>query len=62
MKDVSQLTQLMLNVSRWSSLTNLAIRGLSGNERLFQKLLGIAAGTNRYSDFTLKDRLALVLG
>jgi 2-polyprenyl-6-methoxyphenol hydroxylase-like FAD-dependent oxidoreductase len=61
-KDVSQLTQLMLNVSRWSSLTNRAIRGLRSTERLFQKLLGIAAGTNRYSDFTLKDRLALARG
>jgi 2-polyprenyl-6-methoxyphenol hydroxylase-like FAD-dependent oxidoreductase len=61
-KDVSQLTQLMLNVSRWSVLTDRAIRGLSSDEKLFQKLLGIVVGTNRYRDFALKDRLALALG
>ena len=27
-----------------------------------EKLLGIVTGSNRYSDFTLRDRLALVLG
>jgi flavin-dependent dehydrogenase len=60
--DVSRLTQLMLNVSRSRLLTNRAISHLSHDEKLFQKLVGIVAGTNRYRDFTLKDRLALALG
>jgi hypothetical protein len=59
---VSRLTQLMLNVSRSRLLTNRAISHLSHDEKLFQKLVGIVAGTNRYRDFTLKDRLALALG
>ncbi len=60
--DVSKLTQLMLNVSRSRLLTDRAISRLSRDEKLFQKLAGIVAGTNRYSDFTLRDRLALASG
>ena len=60
--DVFKLTNLMLDVSRSRLLTNQAIRRLSADPKLFQKLVGIVAGTNRYSDFTLKDRLALALG
>jgi flavin-dependent dehydrogenase len=60
--DISKLTQLMLDVSRSGLLTNRAIRRLSRDEELFQKLIGIAAGTSEYRDFTLGDRLALALG
>jgi flavin-dependent dehydrogenase len=60
--DVSKLTQLMLDVSRSGFLTSRAISRLSRDEALFQKLTGIVAGTTRYRDFTLKDRLALALG
>lgn len=60
--DVSRLTQLMLNVSRSRLLTDRAISRLSRDEKLFQKLIGIVAGTTRYRDFTLKDRLVLGLG
>ena len=61
-EDVSKLTQLMLEVSRSSFLTDRAIHRLSKDEKLFQKLMGIVTGTSRYSDFTLRDRLALALG
>jgi len=60
--DVLRLTQLMLNASRSSLLMNRAIRRLSNDEPLFQKMLGIVTGTTLYSDLTLKDRLALALG
>jgi flavin-dependent dehydrogenase len=60
--DVSQLTRLMLAVTRFPWLADRAIRRLSADPALFQKLLGIVTGTNRYTDFTLKDRLALALG
>jgi 2-polyprenyl-6-methoxyphenol hydroxylase-like FAD-dependent oxidoreductase len=60
--DVAKLTNLMLNVSRSRLLTEQAIGRLSDDPALFQKLLGIATGTNRYADFTLKDRLALAMG
>jgi flavin-dependent dehydrogenase len=60
--DVAKLTLFMLNATRIGWLTNRAFRRLARDERLFQKLLGIVAGTNRYRDFTLGDRLALALG
>jgi flavin-dependent dehydrogenase len=60
--DVAKLTNMMLNVSRSRLLTEQAIGRLSDDPALFQKLLGIATGTNRYADFTLKDRLALAMG
>jgi flavin-dependent dehydrogenase len=61
-EDVSRLTQLMLAVSRFPWLADRAIRRLSADPALFQKLLGIAAGTNRYADITASDRLALARG
>jgi flavin-dependent dehydrogenase len=61
-EDVAKLTQLMLEVSRSNLLASRAIRRLSKDEKLFQKLMGIVTGTSRYSDFTLWDRLALALG
>ncbi len=60
--DVHKLTQLMLDISRFKRLTNRAISRLSRDEKLFQKLVGIVTGTNRYSDFTLRDKIALGLG
>ncbi len=60
--DVSKLTQLMLDVTRYRWLSSRVILGLSRDERSFQKLLGIVTGSNRYRDFTLWDRLGLVLG
>ena len=61
-EDVNKLTRLMLGVSRYRLLADRAIRRLSKDEKLFQKLVGIVAGTSRYQDFSLKDRLALALG
>jgi len=60
--DASRLTQLMLYASRSNLLMNRAIRRLGNDKPLFEKMLGIVTGTTTYSDFTLKDRLALALG
>jgi len=60
--DVSSLTRLMLSVSRSPLLTDRAVKRLSHDRALFEKLLGIVTGTSRYRDFSLKDRLALALG
>jgi flavin-dependent dehydrogenase len=62
LRDVSRLTRLMLDVSRFPWLADRAIQRLSADPALFQKMLGIVTGTNRYTDFTLRDRLALALG
>ena len=61
-QDVGKLTQLMLDVSRVPPLADRAIRRLSRDTELFQKFLGIAAGSRRYDEITLRDRLALALG
>lgn len=61
-RDVGKLTQLMLDVTRVPVLADRAIRRLSRDTELFQKFLGIAAGTRRYADISLRDRLALALG
>ena len=61
-EDVSKLTRLMLRVSRYPFLANRAIRRLSKDEKLFQKLVGVVAGTSRYQDFSLRDRWALARG
>jgi len=61
-RDVGKLTHLMLDVTRVPWLADRAIRRLSRDTELFQKFLGIAAGTRRYADISLSDRLALALG
>ncbi len=60
--DVAKLTQLMLDVSRFPPLADRAIHRLSRDTALFQKFLGIAAGSRRFRDISLRDRLALALG
>ena len=61
-RDVSRLTQLMLDVIRFPWLADRAIGRLSRDTDLFQKFVGIAAGTRRIGEITLRDRLALALG
>ena len=61
-EDVFRLTQLMLDLSRFTRLSNRAMRRLSRDGPLFQKLLGIVTGTHRYRDLTPRDRLALAGG
>lgn len=60
--DAAKLTQMMLDVSRFPWLADRAIHRLSRDTALFQKLLGIAAGSRRYREITVRDRLALALG
>jgi menaquinone-9 beta-reductase len=61
-EDIWKLTEIMLALSRFEGIANRAIRRLGRDPALFQKLMGIATGTARYRDVTLKDRLLLGLG
>ncbi len=61
-QDIWQLTSMMLELNHFEWIADRAIQHLSHDPALFQKLLGIVTGTQRYHDFTLKDRLALGLG
>jgi len=61
-EDIFQFTRLLLNLSRYKFIANRAIRHLSHDEPLFKKLMGIAAGTHRYCDVSLGEKVSLLLG
>jgi menaquinone-9 beta-reductase len=58
-EDAVKLTEVILRFSRVGWLADRAIRRLSRDQALFQKLIGTVTGTSRYRDFTIWDRLAL---
>lgn len=61
-EDLFRLTQLILAASQHVFLTNRAIRRLSHDRELFRKFLGVVTGGNRYSEISLRDKCALLLG
>jgi len=61
-EDLFRLTQLVLAASRHAFLADRAIRRLSHDRKLFRKLLGVVTGGNRYSEISLRDKCALLLG
>ena len=62
MGDVVQFTQLLLNLVRYKFVADRAIRRLSHDEPLFQKLLGIAAGSRQYRDLSMGEKTSLLIG
>lgn len=60
--DLSRFTRLLLGLSRHKFLADRAIRRLSHDQRLFQKLLGITTGAQQYRDLSFSDKLSLLLG
>lgn len=60
--DALRLTRLILALCRYKSIANRAVRRLSQDPALFRKLLGVLAGEHRYSDISLREKAALVLG
>lgn len=61
-EDVFRFTRLLLNFSRYKFVANRAIRRLSRDEFLFQKLLGIVTGSHRYRDLSWAEKISLVAG
>lgn len=61
-EDVFLFTRLLLNVSRHKFIADRVIRRLSQDSPLFQKLLGIITGRHRYRDFSLAEKVSLLLG
>lgn len=61
-EDVYRFTQLLLYLSHYSFIADRAIRRLSHDQRLFQKLLGVVTGSHRYRDISLRDKAALLMG
>jgi 2-polyprenyl-6-methoxyphenol hydroxylase-like FAD-dependent oxidoreductase len=61
-EDVFRFTQLLLNLSQYRFIADRAIRRLSHDHRLFQKLLGVVTGSHRYRDISLGEKAALLMG
>jgi flavin-dependent dehydrogenase len=61
-EDVFRFTQLLLNLSQYRFIADRAIRRLSHDQRLFQKLLGVVTGSHRYRDISLGEKAALLMG
>ncbi len=61
-EDVFRFTRLLLNLTRYKLIADRAIRGLSRNEPLFQKLLGIVSGSHSYRDLSVSDKASLLMG
>ncbi len=60
--DVFRFTQLLLNLSQYRFIADRAIRRLSRDQWLFQKLLGVVTGSQTYRDISLRDKAALLMG
>lgn len=61
-QDIVRFTRLLLALSRHRSLADRAVRRISYDHGLFQKLLGIATGAQRYRDLSLSEKLSLLVG
>ena len=60
--DVFRFTRLLLNLSRYKFIADRAIRRLSNDKALLQKLLGIASGNHSFDDLSFVERTSLLLG
>jgi len=60
--DLFRFTRLLLALSRHKCLADRAIRQMSHEEQLFQKVLGIATGAQRYRDLSFSEKVSLLLG
>lgn len=61
-EDIFRFTRLLLNLSRYKFIADRLIRRMSHDERLFQKLLGIVTGSQRYRDLSLGEKASLLMG
>ena len=61
-EDVFRFTQLLLNLSQYRFIADRAVRRLSHDQSLLQKLLGVVTGSHRYRDISLRDKAALLMG
>ncbi|MFQ5703185.1 MAG: NAD(P)/FAD-dependent oxidoreductase [Gemmatimonadales bacterium] len=61
-EDVFRFTNLLLHLTRYKSVADRAVRRLSHDQRLFQKLLGVVTGSHRYRDISLGEKAALLMG
>lgn len=60
--DVFRFTRLLLRLSRYHVIADRAVRRLSRDQQLFQKLLGIVTGTHRYHDLSVREKASLLAG
>lgn len=60
--DIFRLTCLLLGLSRYKLIADRAVRRLSRDQALLQKLLGIVTGSHLYRDLSLRERASLLIG
>lgn len=61
-QDIVDFTRLLLGVSRYKFIADRAIRRLSRDEPLLQKLLGIVTGSHEYGDISIGEKASLLMG
>ena len=61
-ENVWQFTRLLLNLTRYRFIADRAVRRLSRDRALFEKLLGVISGHQKYADLSLHDKVALLMG
>ena len=61
-EDAVRFTRLLLRLARHKRIANRVVRRLRRDRNLFTKLLGLVAGTTRYRDIGLSEKLALLRG
>lgn len=62
MEDLFRFTKLLLNLSRYKFIADRAIRQLSQDGPLFEKLLGMATGSHSYRDLSWAEKASLLMG
>lgn len=60
--DLFSLTRLLLALSRHKFVADRAVRRVSRDEQLFQRLLGIVTGVRAYRDLSFSDKVSLFFG
>lgn len=59
--DIYRLTRLLLRWSRFKPIGDRVVAGLSRDEALLRKLLGVVAGVTRYDDLSLGEKVRLLM-
>ena len=61
-EDIWRFTRLLLKLTRYRFIADRAVCRLSRDTELFEKLLGVVSGRQKYADLSLHDKAALLMG
>jgi 2-polyprenyl-6-methoxyphenol hydroxylase-like FAD-dependent oxidoreductase len=60
--DIWRFTRLLLSLTRYKFIADRAVCRLSRDQQLFEKLLGVISGRQRYADLSLQEKAVLLMG